>query len=164
MAALCPTSFPAFYQLHAFLQEHVPAMRLINTSTIELKEFRDSERPKYAILSHTWGSDDDEVTFHEMSQPTASRQSSMLAKPGYLKVLKTCEVAKAKGCNWSWVDTCCIDKSSSAELTESINSMFRWYKEAEVCLVYLQDLSVEAFRAARGDSVRMELCLRACKW
>lgn len=106
MAALCPASFSAFYQLRAFLQEHTPAVRLINTSTIELKEFRESERPKYAILSHTWGSDDDEVTFRQMSPPTASRHPSALAKPGYQKVLQTCEVAKGSGYDWCWVDTC----------------------------------------------------------
>ena len=38
------------------------------------------------------------------------------------------------------VDTCCIDKSSSAELTESINSMYRWYQEAAICYAYLFDV------------------------
>ena len=116
-----------------------PAMWLIDTTTIELKNFRDSERPEYAILSHTWGSDEDEVTFREMSQPESSRTRELTTKKGYSKILHTCRLAKTRGWGYAWVDTCSIDKSSSAELTESINSMFRWYREAQECYVYLED-------------------------
>ncbi|KAK4032864.1 vegetative incompatibility protein-like protein HET-E-1 [Parachaetomium inaequale] len=42
---------------------------------------------------------------------------------------------------WVWVDTCCIDKTSSAELSEAINSMYAWYRDSEVCYVYLEDVS-----------------------
>jgi hypothetical protein len=61
-------------------------------------------------------------------------------EPGYSKILKTCEVARDTGLEYAWVDTCCIDKSSSAELSEAINSMFQWYQDAKVCFVYLSDL------------------------
>ncbi|KAK1674088.1 hypothetical protein BDP55DRAFT_705040 [Colletotrichum godetiae] len=60
-------------------------------------------------------------------------------KKGFAKIAKRCEIAKASGMDWAWVDTCCINKSSSAELTESINSMWRWYQEAEICYPHLSD-------------------------
>jgi hypothetical protein len=107
-------------------------MRLINTRTLELHDFYLLDIPPYAILSHTWG--DGEVTFQDMSSPSRS------LKKGYTKILQTCRLAQDQGIDFAWVDTCCIDKSSSAELTESINSMFDWYKNAIVCYVYLVDL------------------------
>ncbi|KAK0620697.1 heterokaryon incompatibility protein-domain-containing protein [Immersiella caudata] len=109
-------------------------MKLINTATLELKEFPEERAPPYAILSHTWG--DEEVTFQDMRGPIANRQS----KKGYDKIVRTCEEAKSNGLGYAWVDTCCIDKSSSAELSESINSMFRWYAKAKVCYAYLVDV------------------------
>jgi hypothetical protein len=45
------------------------------------------------------------------------------------------------GLQYIWVDTCCIDKSSSAELLEAINSMFKWYQDAKVYYAYLADIS-----------------------
>jgi hypothetical protein len=107
-------------------------VRLINTSTLELHDFYLSEIPQYAILSHTWG--DDEVTFQDISSPNRS------LKKDYAKITQTCRLALKHGLEFAWVDTCCIDKSSSAELTESINSMFQWYKNATVCYVSLGDL------------------------
>lgn len=58
---------------------------------------------------------------------------------GWDKIRMTCEMALLHGYNYAWVDTCCIDKSSSAELSEAINSMFLWYQRAGECLVYLAD-------------------------
>ncbi|KAI1091376.1 heterokaryon incompatibility protein-domain-containing protein [Rostrohypoxylon terebratum] len=107
-------------------------MYLINVATITLHEFQGSEIPKYAILSHTWG--DDEVSFQDLQ---AGRGSS---KEGYEKIVFTCEQAKQHRLKWAWVDTCCIDKSSSAELSESINSMYRWYNESYICYAYLADV------------------------
>ncbi|KAI9855986.1 MAG: hypothetical protein M1813_009311 [Trichoglossum hirsutum] len=107
-------------------------MRLINTSTLEFHEFYPSETPRYAILSHVWG--DGEVTFRDMSLPNRS------LKKGYVKVTQACRMALEHGLGFVWVDTCCIDKSSSAELTESINSMFQWYMNAAVCFAFLEDL------------------------
>jgi hypothetical protein len=96
-------------------------MRLINTSTLELEEFMGVNVPPYAILSHTW--EEEEITFQEMSPKTHQVRN----KKGYKKIKKTCEVAKEAGLQYAWVDTCCIDKRSSAELTEAINSMFQWW-------------------------------------
>lgn len=107
-------------------------MRLLNTSTLEFHEFFLSEIPQYAILSHTWG--EEEVTFQDMSSPSRS------LKKGYTKIILLCEKASRHNVSYAWIDTCCIDKSSSADLTESINSMFRWYKDAVVCYVFLEDL------------------------
>ncbi|KAK3358656.1 hypothetical protein B0T24DRAFT_660749 [Lasiosphaeria ovina] len=110
-------------------------MRLIDTETLELVEFFDSSIPPYAILSHTW--ETAEVTFQDMTstpRPTA--------KAGYGKIVKTCLLARIMGFKHAWIDTCCIDKSSSAELTESINSMFAWYRQSLICFVYLSDYSL----------------------
>ena len=109
-------------------------MRLINIVSLKLEEFFDEEIPKYAILSHTWG--EEEVTFQDIMSAPAHYQS----KAGYLKIRGTCLQAKDHGLSYAWVDTCCIDKSSSAELSESINSMFTWYNRAEQCFVYLADV------------------------
>lgn len=122
-------------------------MRLINTQTLELENFSLATVPPYAILSHTWN--EAEVGFHDMSLP------SRFQKKGYRKIRKTCELALQNGHKYAWVDTCCIDKSSSAELTESINSMFQWYKDAVICYVFLEDLSPD-------DNV--EIAMKRCRW
>lgn len=96
-------------------------MRLINTKTLTLEEFID-QPPPYAVLSHTWS--DDEVSFEEFaSDPTSAR---VRGRKGYVKIQKACQLAINSGLRYVWVDTCCIDKSSSSELSEAINSMYRW--------------------------------------
>ena len=110
-------------------------MRLLNCTTLEFCEFFDSDIPKYVILSHRWGSD--EASFQDFEKELHhSRQ-------GFAKIRKCCDVAKEYKYKWAWVDTCCIDKKSSAELTEAINSMYKWYQKAEICCVYLVDVSWE---------------------
>ena len=94
-------------------------MRLLDTKTLILKEFF-SNPPPYAILSHTWNGFD-EVLFKDMENGTANQ------KPGFDKVARFCTQASLDGFEYAWVDSCCIDKSSSAELSEAINSMFNWY-------------------------------------
>ncbi|KAH0443071.1 HET domain-containing protein [Colletotrichum camelliae] len=106
-------------------------MRLLHTTTLDLKEFVD-DIPPYAILSHTW--ENDEVSLQDLST-TAGR-----SKKGFKKIEACCAQARRDGYDWAWLDTCCIDKTSSAELSEAINSMFRWYRQARVCYVYLSDL------------------------
>ncbi|KAL8955751.1 MAG: hypothetical protein Q9193_006510, partial [Seirophora villosa] len=108
-------------------------MRLINTTTLEFSEFFDNAIPKYAILSHRWGSD--EASFKDFEKGIQHTRS------GFGKIRGFCNLALESQYDWAWVDTCCIDKSSSAELTEAINSMYRWYKNAGVCFVYLADVS-----------------------
>ncbi|KAF2818038.1 HET-domain-containing protein [Ophiobolus disseminans] len=95
--------------------------------------------PRYAILSHIWGSDDDEVTFQDITSRSGK------SKAGYRKIRFCGKQAKQDGLQHFWVDTCCIDKSSSAELSEAIISMFRWYKGAAKCYVYLSDVSINNF-------------------
>ena len=85
-------------------------MRLLHTTTLELKEFFDSNIPKYAILSHRWG--EKEVTFKEVRKRTAP------PGPGLRKIENCCWLAAKNGFQWVWIDTCCIDKRSSAELSE----------------------------------------------
>ncbi|KAI1323970.1 hypothetical protein F5Y16DRAFT_382411 [Xylariaceae sp. FL0255] len=133
-------------------------MRLINVRTLQLETFLDaSKRPPYAILSHTWLSDKEEVSFEDLQsyhasssrvppvtqeQPAVHPQLSPInTRPGFHKIREFCRVAlQSEFLEWAWVDTCCIDKRSSAELSEAINSMFKWYKEATVCVVFLQDV------------------------
>ena len=97
-------------------------MRLINTETLTLEEFIREEIPPYAILSHTW--DDDEVSFDEFKRDPASAQ--VRGRKGYDKIQKTCQLAVKSDLRYAWVDTCCINKSSSSELSEAINSMYQW--------------------------------------
>ncbi len=87
---------------------------------------------RYAILSHTWEKDE-EVHYGEFNNRGARE------KRGWQKITKTCQLALGDGCDFAWVDTCCIDKKSSAELTEAINSMFPWYTGSEICYTYLAD-------------------------
>jgi hypothetical protein len=108
-------------------------MRLINTRTLQLEEYFGDSIPEYAILSHTW--EQDEVTFQQWQQNTFARTSA-----GYRKITGSCDMARKHHHDYIWVDTCCIDKSSSAELTEAINSMFSWYQKSVVCYCYLVDV------------------------
>jgi hypothetical protein len=108
-------------------------MRLLNTRTLELKEFFDEAVPSYAILSHRW--DQQELSYRDLKPKHAHTLSS---KPGYSKIYNFCKTAFRDGYEWGWCDTTNIDKTSSAELSEAINSMFRWYQNAEVCYVYME--------------------------
>ncbi|KAJ0122308.1 HET domain-containing protein [Diaporthe amygdali] len=95
--------------------------------------------PPYAILSHVWG--DGEVTFQDCDGvDDITAKSSITLKKGFAKIVAACERALQDGIGYVWVDTCCIDKSSSAELSEAINSMFRWYEMSQICYAYLDDL------------------------
>lgn len=111
-------------------------MRLLNTKTLEIHEFlgdiESQQFPRYAILSHTWA--DEECSLRDMSLPDVNQ------KAGFKKIKFCCEQAVKDGLQWAWVDTCCIDKTSTAELSEAINSMFWWYRRSAVCYVYLADV------------------------
>ncbi|RDK46475.1 HET-domain-containing protein [Aspergillus phoenicis ATCC 13157] len=107
-------------------------MRLLNAKTLKLEEFVGHEIPKYAILSHTWGKD--EVSFQDMQTSTVTERK------GYAKIKHSCERALQECIYYVWVDTCCIDKTNSVELSEAINSMMAWYAQSEVCYAYLADV------------------------
>lgn len=106
-------------------------MWLLNTSTYRLEVF-DGDIPKYAMLSHRWSTE--EVTYQDYYKLRKREWS------GYSKIIQACDFARSRSQDWLWVDTCCIDKKSSAELSEAINSMFDWYREAEECYAYLVDV------------------------
>ncbi|CCX31752.1 Similar to Vegetative incompatibility protein HET-E-1; acc. no. Q00808 [Pyronema omphalodes CBS 100304] len=108
-------------------------MWLLHTETLTLEPSDGSKN--YAILSHCWG--DEKVTFDNISTPEAS------TLPGYHKIKMCCSTAKRYGFDYVWIDTCCIDKRSSTELSEAINSMYKWYAAAELCFVYLDDYTEE---------------------
>ncbi|KAH0429950.1 hypothetical protein CcaCcLH18_08095 [Colletotrichum camelliae] len=117
------------------------SIRLIDIKTLRLKSFNSAKAPPYAILSHTWV-EDEEISFQEMCQISENPNHPAANMSGYRKIEETCRLATNHGLEYAWVDTCCIDKSSSAELSEAINSMFRWYRDAKVCFAYLSDFSL----------------------
>jgi len=114
-------------------------LRLEDGGDFSLVEFVGRNIPRYAVLSHTWDADHEEVTFKDLMNGTGN------TKAGYRKIRFCTTQAACDGLQFSWVDTCCIDKSSSAELSEAINSMFRWYHDAAKCYLYLPDVSVGDF-------------------
>ena len=100
------------------------------------KDLFGDDIPDYAILSHTWGADIEEVTYRDVIDGTGKN------KAGYEKIRFCGEQARRDGLHNFLVDTCCINKSSDRELSEAINSMFRWYRKAAKCYVYLTDVSI----------------------
>ncbi|KAM7219455.1 Heterokaryon incompatibility protein (HET) domain containing protein [Rhypophila decipiens] len=108
-------------------------MRLINTRTLKVERFL-GRVPPYAILSHTWGKE--EVTLQDFGSDALRERMK-----GFGKIQAASQEAQRHDLSHLWVDTCCIDKTSSAELGEAINSMYRWYQSSEVCFTYLEDVS-----------------------
>jgi hypothetical protein len=109
-------------------------MRLLHVDTLELHEFFDDQIPPYAILSHRW--EQDEVSHKDV------RKRQNLSSRGWQKVRNFCQLVRREepDLDYAWMDTCCIDKRSSAELSEAINSMYKWYRKARVCFAYLSDV------------------------
>ncbi|KAI1324210.1 heterokaryon incompatibility protein-domain-containing protein [Xylariaceae sp. FL0255] len=129
-------------------------MRLLNACSWELRDFiSEKNTPPYAILSHTWG--DEEVSFRDWETQPATLVET---KEGFVKIEYCCAQAISDGYEWVWIDTCCIDKSSSAELSEAINSMFKWYRNAEICYAYLSD-TLEV-----STPVAIRFALSNCRW
>ena len=124
-------------------------MRLLQTKTLDLHYFVPSKVPDYVILSHTW--EDEEITYQDILK------GDFLLQKGYAKLQGACEQASRDGYKFIWIDTCCIDKASSAELQESINSMYNWYRDAQICYVYLTDVP-----EASGDELEMHF--RTSRW
>jgi hypothetical protein len=102
---------------------------------LNLIEYYDNSIPRYIILSHIWGSDSEEVTFKDFIEDTGKD------KTDYNKINFCRKQAASDSLYYFWVDICCINKSSSAELTEAINSIFRWYQDLIKCYIYLSDVS-----------------------
>jgi hypothetical protein len=116
-------------------------MRLVRTASchgddvkLEIVEKWGADIPVYAILSHLWSRNaEDEISFADV------QRDAYRTKAGFAKVLSALDRARRDGFHYLWIDTCCIDKTSSAELSEAINSMFRYYHESAICYVYLAD-------------------------
>lgn len=129
----------------------VEIMRLLNAQTYQYHEFYDGNTPPYGILSHTWG--DGEVSFQDLCHgPSPAVQS----KNGWQKIDHCCRQAQKDSLEYVWVDTCCIDKSSSAELQEAINSMFDWYARSSECYVFLADFKRPAELSSTVELIQAE--------
>jgi hypothetical protein len=126
--------------------------------TLVLRAFDNDCGPAYAILSHTWNRDNStEFTFDDIQAGSGKDKS------GYGKI-EFCEKrAMADGLNHFWVDTCCINKRSEAELSEAINSMFRWYHESSRCYVFLVDV-IASRDACSGTVQYEETAFRQSRW
>ena len=149
---------------------HLCSMRLINIKAFleregliregkqvdrraKVLEFGDDEVTEYAILSHRWI--DQEVDYSEvvkLAKMDEEERTEIRQRNGYQKILQTCEQAKKDGYKWLWADTCCIDKRSSAELSEAINSMYRWYANSRICYAYLHDVPGPSFPIAKDNA------------
>ncbi|KAI6016531.1 heterokaryon incompatibility protein-domain-containing protein [Pisolithus marmoratus] len=112
---------------------------------LEILKELDDESTSYAILSHRWGTEVNYGEMTELAAMEARKRSEVAKRDRYQKIISSCEQAEKDGYSWLWIDTCCIDKRSSAELSEAINSMYRWYRNAQRCYVYLNDVDESAF-------------------
>ncbi|KAI1322057.1 kinesin light chain 1 [Xylariaceae sp. FL0255] len=111
--------------------------------------------PPYAILSHTWGPD--EILYADL----ADKRNDWQQKAGYDKIRFCAEQARRQGLRYFWVDTCCINKSDAIELQTAINSMFRWYRDAKICYVYLSDVSSST---ATSTQATWETAFQDSRW
>ncbi|SPJ80714.1 uncharacterized protein FTOL_08830 [Fusarium torulosum] len=108
-------------------------MRLINVDSLKLETLFGGHLPPYAVLSHRWGDDGEEVSFDDMRR-------GLTEKTGMQKLIRCCQIAKQEKIQYVWIDTCCINKESMKELDEAIDTMFKWYRNASVYLTYMGDV------------------------
>lgn len=142
-----------------FGRDSVKSMRILHIRTFEFKNFYDTSLPKYAILSHRWGSEEDEVSYKQF------RKRSVPADlPGLLKIQAFCRLADERGFQWAWADTCCIDNRSSVELSEAINSMFKWYKRSAECYVHMADVEFSDAKLALKPQFKKDFWLVSHGW
>ncbi|KAI4908655.1 hypothetical protein J4E90_008387 [Alternaria incomplexa] len=129
---------------------------------------RSEEMPRYAILSHTWG--EQEVTFDDlrsldsMKDIEANNEAIAKKKEGWDKIRFCAQRAKHDELKYFWVDTCCIDKANNTELSEAINSMFRWYQKSEKCYVFLSDVERKSSDEDGRSSSRWKAAFKASRW
>jgi hypothetical protein len=134
-------------------------LRYEEDGRLTITSFDDNAIPSYAILSHTWGADTEEVTFADLGEGGGRH------KPGYEKIRFCGKQAQRDGLQYFWVDTCCIDKSDQEELSLSIQSMFRWYQNATKCYVYLSDVSTKKRKAnSVSADFTWEPAFRSSRW
>ncbi|KAI5987757.1 heterokaryon incompatibility protein-domain-containing protein [Pisolithus orientalis] len=135
------------------------------TFQTQVLEERDDAVTSYAILSHRW-QDGHEVDYNEMTnlmKMDEEERKKVKQRNGYKKILASCEQAMRDGFEWLWVDTCCIDKRSSSELSEAINSMYRWYENSTKCYAYLHDVDSTTF-PTKQNSGRFSKCKGWPEW
>lgn len=124
------------------------SIRLIRTDTLEIEQFGFGPTPKYAILSHRWGPY--ELTLQDVNNRIWTNKGfkNELPKVGaFNKIKNCCARARFDSFQYAWIDSCCIDKTSSAELSEAINSMYLWYYQSTKCYAYLSDVqSISTFK------------------
>lgn len=135
-------------------------MRLLQVTDdgdVKLTNFQQSF-PLYAILSHTWGQE--EVSYNDILKSDGKEKG----KIGYEKIRFCAGQAARDGLKYIWVDTCCINKSSDAELSEALNSMYRWYKEAAKCYVYLSDVWILDESGSKLSKETLNAAVRSSRW
>ncbi len=110
-----------------------------------------SEIPDYCILSHRW--EYEEVDFHDVQ----NRSPDLCNKKGYTKIQRCCEIAASTGFEYIWIDTCCIDKTNELELTNTLASMFQYYRDAQVCYTYLADVTSSDNPYDAGSNFRQSI-------
>ena len=118
-------------------------MRLLKTDeSFKLRFFMPSSVPDYVILSHRWTTpSSEECSFDDMTKtPISDPDCPARKKQGFSEIQGACRLAFEDGYSWIWIDGCCIDKSSSAELQEAINSMWNYYANSNICYVYMSDV------------------------
>ncbi len=123
-------------------------MRLINTKTGNFVWVEDPRQEHYAVLSHVWAKESDpgyvpEQTYQDLLQlqAAATRAHTSPISKFSDKLRRFCETALQDGFELGWADTCCIDKTSSSELSEAINSMYSWYAYSGACYAFLRDVN-----------------------
>jgi hypothetical protein len=129
----------------------IPLRNDIFITTITLSLVNSDGPPAFAILSHRW--DESELSFQDI------KNGINIPSAGYSKIAGCCAQAAEDGWQYVWIDSCCIDKSSSAELSEAVNSMFRWYWDAQVCYAYLGDVP-----GTEDDYYAADSTFRHSKW
>ncbi|KAI6041036.1 heterokaryon incompatibility protein-domain-containing protein [Pisolithus marmoratus] len=150
------------------IETNFDAEKKVPPTTKVLKEFYGSDLAKkeYAILSHCWGVEKEgkqEVLFGDMKQlliMSNEERKEIRRCTGYKKIIDTCRRAQEDCLEWVWINTCCINKESSVELSEAINSMYKWYANAKQCYTYLHDTVGDSWTSQRGSKANLKWFLR----
>jgi hypothetical protein len=142
-------------------------MRLLYTTSDEELGWtndiiHDKDVPPYAILSHTWGKQ--EVVFDDLKSLDSAKNIDAETETSWNKIRFCAQRAKRDNLTHFWVDTCCIDKANNTELSEAINSMFRWYQNAEKCYVFLSDVEDQSLEGSGELRRRWKAAFRNSRW
>lgn len=133
-------------------------LRYDENGKLTIKHFSEGHVPPYAILSHTWGADEEEVTFADITNGDG------LGKAGYEKIRFCGTQAQHDNLQYFWVDSCCIDTTHERERSDAIRSMFRWYQAAAKCYVYLSDVRTRKRKFGTAAGSTWEATFRNSRW